>query len=186
MNTRFFWKIGQLPDNAASIVWVRDDQGPYWSRLPDGASQAEIEKGFAQSYDFGKRREPITCKATIMKDGKKTVQWQFTIHPPVKNISDIYVQYEASEPFKGGAPKVLRVFAKVPRAKIEAYRRVRNDQTSSDTDIARNLSEGPALSSFPQPHWLGPINYPNALPAELHEPEPAFEENGMTFWTLKD
>jgi hypothetical protein len=101
MNRRFSWKIGQLPDNAASIVWVRDDQGPYWSRLPDGASQAEIEKGFVESYDFGKRREPINCKATIMKDGKKTDQCQFTIHPPVKNISDIYVQYEASEPFKG-------------------------------------------------------------------------------------
>jgi hypothetical protein len=57
---------------------------------------------------------------------------------------------------------------------------------ASDTDIARNLSEGPAVSSFPQPHWLGPISYPNALPAELHEPEHAFEENGMTFWTLKD
>lgn len=182
MNTRFSWKIGQLPDNAASIVWVRDDQGPYWSRLPDGASQADIEKGFAESYDFGNRREPIACKAAIMKDGKKTDQWQFTIHPPVKNMSDTYVQYEASN---SGAHNVLRVFAKVPRAKIEAYRRVHNDKTSSDNDIAWNLSQLAAESSFPQPHWLGPINYPDALPAELHECEPAFEENGMTFWTLK-
>lgn len=97
-------------------------------------------------------------------------------------MSNIYVQYEAST---SGAHNVVRVFAKVPRAKSEACRRVRNDKTSSDTDIARNLSEGPALSSFPQLHGLGPINYPDALPAKLQEREPAFEENGMTFWTIK-
>src|SRR5208337_4727760 len=51
------------------------------------------------------------------------------------------------------------------------------------TTILRG-SQLAAESSFPQPHWLGPINYPDALPAELHECEPAFEENGMTFWTL--
>jgi hypothetical protein len=98
-------------------------------------------------------------------------------------MSNIYVQYVAST---SGVHNQLRVFAKVPRAKIEAYRRVHNDQTSTDNDIARNLSEGLALSSFSQPYWLSSVNYPNALPKELHEPEPAFEENGMTFWKIKD
>src|SRR5271165_3398529 len=39
------------------------------------------------------------------------------------------------------SPNVIRIFAKVPRAKIEAYRKAQNDHASSDTDIAYNLSE---------------------------------------------
>jgi hypothetical protein len=61
-----------------------------------------------------------------------------------------------------------------------------NDHASSDTDIAYNLSELPALSRFPHPHWRSSVSYPNALPAELEECEPAFEENGMRFWRMKN
>jgi hypothetical protein len=62
------------------------------------------------------------------------------------NMSDVYVEYRVSS--TTGSPNVIRVFAKVPRAKIEAYRQAQNDQASSDTDIAYNLSELPALSSI--------------------------------------
>jgi len=99
-------------------------------------------------------------------------------------MPDVYVEYEVSSTTRES--NAIRIFAKVPRAKIEAYRRVHNDQASSDNDIAHNLSELPALSVCPQPHWLGSVNYPNALPAELHEFEPAFEEYGMMFWAKKD
>lgn len=100
------------------------------------------------------------------------------------NMSDIYVEYRVSS--TTGSPNVIRVFAKVPRAKIEAYRQAQNDHTSSDTDIAYNLSELPALSRFPYPHWRSSVSYPDALPAELQECEPAFEEYGMRFWRMKN
>jgi len=100
------------------------------------------------------------------------------------NMSDVYVEYKVSS--TTGSPNVIRVFAKVPRAKIEAYRQAQNDHASSDTDIAYNLSELPALSRFPHPHWRSSVSYPDALPAELQECEPAFEEYGMRFWRMKD
>jgi hypothetical protein len=51
------------------------------------------------------------------------------------------------------------------------------DHASSDTDIGFDLSELPALSRFPHPHWRSSVSYPNALPAELEEGEPAFEHS---------
>src|SRR3974377_362700 len=83
------------------------------------------------------------------------------------NMSDVYVEYKVSS--TTGSPNAIRVFAKVPRAKIEAYRQAQNDHASSDTDIAYNQSELPALSRFPQPHWRSSVSYPDALPAELQE-----------------
>jgi hypothetical protein len=100
------------------------------------------------------------------------------------NMSDIYVEYQVSS--TTGSPNVIRVFAKVPRAKIEAYRQAQNDRASSDTDIAYSLSELPALSRFPHPHWRSSVSYPDALPAELQECEPDFEEYGMRFWRMKN
>jgi hypothetical protein len=100
------------------------------------------------------------------------------------NMSDVYVEYKVSS--TTGSPNAIRVFAKVPRAKIEAYRQAQNDQASSDTDIAYNLSELPALSRFPHPHWRSSVSYPDALPAELQECEPSFEEYGMRFWRMRD
>jgi hypothetical protein len=100
------------------------------------------------------------------------------------NMSDIYVEYEVSS--TSGSPNVIRVFAKVSRTTIEAYRRAQNDYASSDTDIAYNLSELPALSRFPHLHWRSSVSYPDALPAELQECEPAFEESGMRFWRMKN
>jgi len=86
MNATFSWKTGEMPKKG-TVVWVRhDNQSLHWSYLPDGVSQPDIEKAFAESYDFGDRREPVACKATIMKGGKKTDQWPFTIQPPVKNF----------------------------------------------------------------------------------------------------
>jgi hypothetical protein len=40
------------------------------------------------------------------------------------NMSDIYVEYQVSSNI--GGPNVIRVFAQVPRAKIEAYRQAQN------------------------------------------------------------
>ena len=35
-----------------TVVWVRhDNQSLHWSYLPDGVSQPDIEKAFAESYD---------------------------------------------------------------------------------------------------------------------------------------
>jgi hypothetical protein len=99
------------------------------------------------------------------------------------SMSDIYVEYEVSS--IADTSNVVRVFTKVPRAKIETYRRAQNDHVSSDTDIAYNLSELPALAGFPHSHWRSSVSYPNALPAELQESEPAFEENGMRFWRMR-
>ena len=66
MNTRFSWKPGEMP-KAGTLVWVRhDDQPLYWSYLPEGASRADIEKGFADRYDFGELHEPILCQATTL------------------------------------------------------------------------------------------------------------------------
>jgi hypothetical protein len=96
----------------------------------------------------------------------------------VRCMSDIYVQYEYKDAVSGA---VQRIIVMVPRAKIEAYRGVKK-RPCSDADIARELSEQPALSSFPEGPWLSPVTYSDALPAELQERAPAFEENGMTFW----
>jgi hypothetical protein len=103
---------------------------------------------------------------------------------PLRNMSDIYVEYVVLS--TTGSPTVIRIFAKVPRGKIEAYRQAQNDHASSDTDIAYNLSELPALSRFPHPHWRSSVSYRDALPAELQECEPAFEEYGMRFWRMKN
>ena len=99
-------------------------------------------------------------------------------------MSDIYVEYEVSS--TTGSPNLIRVLARVPRAKIEAYRQAQNDHASRDTDIAYNLSELPALSRFPHPQWRSSVSYPDALPAELQECEPDFEEYGMRFWRMKN
>jgi hypothetical protein len=100
------------------------------------------------------------------------------------NMSDIYVEYAVSSTTSN--PNVIRIFAKVPRAKIEAHRRAQKDHASNDTDIAYNLSELPALSKFPHPHRVSSVNYPDTLPAELQECEASFEEYGMKFWRMKN
>ena len=102
------------------------------------------------------------------------------------NTHDIYVQYEASEPFKGRAPKVLRAYVKVPRAKIEEYRRQENDYASDDNDIAQTLSDSLAFNLLGQLHgyWISCLD---TLPVDLQERAPAFKEkDGMAFWLIRD
>ena len=56
MKIPFSWKLGEMP-KAGTVVWVRhDDQPLYWSYLPEGASRTDIERGFADRYDFVRRR----------------------------------------------------------------------------------------------------------------------------------
>ena len=45
-------------------------------------------------------------------------------------MSDIYVEYVVLS--TTGSPTVIRIFAKVPRGKIEAYRQAQNDHASSE------------------------------------------------------
>jgi hypothetical protein len=77
--------------------------------------------------------------------------------------------------------KVVRV----PRSKIEAYRRLHNDRVSSDNEIARTLSEVPSTFGFRQSRWEGDVKYVDDLPPGLHTHEPTFEENGMGFWAIE-
>ena len=51
-------------------------------------------------------------------------------------MSDIYVQYAATE---SEELKPLRIFAKVPRAKIHEYQQVSDDPTLSDEDICQEI-----------------------------------------------
>src|SRR5215469_8039799 len=62
------------------------------------------------------------------------------------SMSDIYVEYEVSSTTCSAC--VIRIFAKVPRAKIEAYRQAQNDPYLYRHRYAHNLSELPALSSL--------------------------------------
>ena len=101
------------------------------------------------------------------------------------NTHDIYVQYESAGAFKGCAPKVLRAYVKVPRAKIQEYRREENDYTSSDNAIAQTLSESLAFNLLGQlrGYWIG---CRDTLPIEFQERGPAFREtDGMAFWAIK-
>ena len=99
-------------------------------------------------------------------------------------MSDIYVQYEYKDAVSGS---VQHIFAKVPSAKIHEYRQANDDQTKSEEDIAKILSDGPAAKRLGQlrGYWIN-VSCSDALPAKIQERAPAFEENGMTFWTIKE
>jgi len=104
----------------------------------------------------------------------------------IMNTHDIYVQYEASEPLKGRAPKVLRAYVKVPRTKIEEYRRQANDYASDDNDIAQTLSDSLAFNLLGQlrGYWISCLD---TLPVDVQERAPAFKEkDGMAFWLIRD
>ena len=60
-------------------------------------------------------------------------------------MSDIYVQYEYKDAVSGS---VQHIFAKVPSAKIHEYRQANDDQTKSEEDIAKILSDGPAAKQL--------------------------------------
>jgi hypothetical protein len=86
MNTRFTWEFGRIPPADEEVVLVRDGyrlQG--WSRRPEGAARPEIEKGFADAFDFRGLHEEITFTATITKNDKLIDRWQFTLQPSVAN-----------------------------------------------------------------------------------------------------
>jgi hypothetical protein len=99
-------------------------------------------------------------------------------------MSDIYVQYAATE---SEELKPLRIFAKVPRAKIHEYQQVSDDPTLSDEDIAKKLSVRLAENRLGQlrASWTN-VSCLELVPAELQEREPDFEENGMALWTIKN
>ena len=95
-------------------------------------------------------------------------------------MSDIYVQYEATV---SETHSFWRIFAKVPRAKIDQHRQATNDRITDDNAIARKLSEEPAkrtpylaqLSTYS----LG-VSYSDTFPPTLRPP--FLEQDGMTFW----
>ena len=100
------------------------------------------------------------------------------------NTSDIYVRYEACET---GEHKPLRVFARVPRAKIREFQQASDDPTFSEEDIAKILATRPVENSLCQLHayWTG-ISCLEKPPVELQEREPDFKETeGMELWTIK-
>ena len=100
------------------------------------------------------------------------------------NTSDIYVRYEACEI---GEQKPLRVFARVPRAKICAFQQASDDPTFSDEEIAKILATRPAENRLCQlrAYWTG-ISCLETPPVELQEREPDFKETeGMELWTIK-
>ena len=98
-------------------------------------------------------------------------------------MSDIYVEYQATA---SGAHSVWRITVKVPRTKIDQYRQANSDQSSSDNDIARKMSEESATRTlyFAQLgiYGLG-ASYPDALPSTLEGRAPALEVDGMAFWS---
>jgi hypothetical protein len=73
-----------MPPAHEEVVLVRDGYGLQgWSRRPEGAGRPEIEKGFADPFDFRGLRAPIICTATIKKNDQLIDRWQFTIEPSV-------------------------------------------------------------------------------------------------------
>ena len=100
------------------------------------------------------------------------------------HTSDIYVRYEACE-IEEHEP--LRLFARVPRAKIREFQQASDDPTFSDEDIAKILATRPAENHLCQLHasWTG-ISCLETLPIELQEREPDFKEtDGMELWAIK-
>jgi len=93
---------------------------------------------------------------------------------------------------KNGRPrptdqKPLRVFARVPRAKICAFQQASDDPTFSDEGIAKILAIRPAENRLCQlrAYWTG-ISCLETPPVELKEREPDFEEReGVELWTIK-
>jgi len=97
------------------------------------------------------------------------------------NMSDIYVRYEACE---SGEQKPLRVFARVPRARIREFQQASDDPTFSDEDIAKILATRPAENCLGQlrAYWTG-VSCLETLPAELQERGPDFKEtDGTELW----
>jgi hypothetical protein len=93
------------------------------------------------------------------------------------NTSDIYLQFTASKIRQHGTS---RVFVKVPRAAITAYRRQHNYEIS-DKDIAETLAAPIAFSDVLKSYWLSDVKDLSALPAEIQERE-SFKCGGLTFW----
>src|SRR5260221_14464289 len=94
-------------------------------------------------------------------------------------MSDIYVQYEATVSV---THSVWRIFVKVPRGKIDQYRKDHGDQSPDNTTIARKISEEPAKRTpyFAQlrSYSLG-VSYSATSQPPLRPP--FLEQDGMTF-----
>jgi hypothetical protein len=101
------------------------------------------------------------------------------------NTSDTYVRYEA----RGiEEHKPLRLFARVPRAKIREFQQASDDPGFSDEDIAKYLATRPAEHHLFQLHasWTG-ISCLETPPIELQEREPDFKEtDGMELWAIRE
>ena len=97
---------------------------------------------------------------------------------------DIYVRYEAREIEQH---KPLRLFARVPRAKIREFQQASDDPTFSDEDIAKILATRPAENHLCQlrASWTS-ISCLETPPIELQEREADFKEtDGMELWAIK-
>ena len=101
------------------------------------------------------------------------------------NTADIYVRYEACEV---GEHNPLRVFARVPRAKIRAFRQASDDPTFSDEEIAKILSTRPAENRLGHLRaYCTGISCLGTPPVELQEREPDFREiDGTELWAIKE
>jgi len=101
------------------------------------------------------------------------------------NTSDIYVRYEACEIV---GRKLLRVFARVPRAKIREFQQACDDPTFSDEDIAEILATRPAENRLCQLHaYCTGVSSLEIRPVELQEREPDFREaDGLELWAIKE
>jgi hypothetical protein len=101
------------------------------------------------------------------------------------NTSDIYVRYEACGIEEH---KLLRLFARVPRAKIREFEQASDDPSFSDEDIAKILATRPAENHLCQlrASWTG-ISCLETPPIELQEREPDFKEtDGVELWAIKE
>jgi hypothetical protein len=100
------------------------------------------------------------------------------------NTSDIYVRYEACE-IEEHMP--LRLFARVPRAKIREFQQASDDPTFSDKDIVKILATPTGReSSLSATRLLDWHFLLGDTPIELQEREPDFKEtDGMELWAIK-
>jgi hypothetical protein len=82
MSASFIWVQGASPPDKGKIVSIRDHHLSGWSYLVEGVTRPDIEKEFAEAYDFRGWPEAVLCQVTVMKDGKTTDRWEFKIDPP--------------------------------------------------------------------------------------------------------
>ena len=78
MNAEFLWRLDDFP-HEGTIVWITHNNQPLrWSYLPEGATRFDVEKEFRNGYRW---RKAISCRATIITDGRMIDCWRFMVQP---------------------------------------------------------------------------------------------------------